>query len=108
MRKPPITERVRRIQLKWAEEHINWTMEQWYNILWTDETWVTAGHHMRTWVTQKVEKNGIQRVLLNDINGKKDGCFGAVFTVKHKGLVYFGKRIGVPSIDILIVLTRYQ
>ena len=56
----------------------------------------------------KLEKNGIQHVLLNNINRKKDGCFGAVFMVKHKGLVYFGKRIGVPSIDILIVLTRYQ
>ena len=33
MRKPLITEQVRRIRLKWAEEHINWTMEQWYNIL---------------------------------------------------------------------------
>ena len=54
MRKPSISEQVRQIQLKWAEEHVNWTMEQWYNILWTDETWVTAGRYIRTWVTRKV------------------------------------------------------
>jgi hypothetical protein len=38
MRKPPITEKNRRIRLAWAEEHVEWTLEQWYQILWTDET----------------------------------------------------------------------
>ena len=53
MRKPPIIERNRVIQLEWALEHVNWTQEQWYSILWTDETWITGGRHTRTWVTRR-------------------------------------------------------
>jgi len=30
MRKPPITEKNRKIRLAWAEEHVKWTLEQWY------------------------------------------------------------------------------
>ena len=53
MRKPPITERNRVVCLAWAHEHVNWTMEQWYEILWTDETWIIGGRHTRTWVTRR-------------------------------------------------------
>ena len=51
MRKPPITEKNRILRYNWAVEHVNWTIEQWYEILWTDETWITGGRHTRTWVT---------------------------------------------------------
>jgi hypothetical protein len=51
--KPSINERIRRTRLVWAEEHKDWTMDQWYQILWTDETWITAGRHTRTWVTRR-------------------------------------------------------
>ncbi len=53
MRKPPITEKNRRLRLAWAHEHVNWSIEQWYQILWTDETWITGGRHTRTWVTRR-------------------------------------------------------
>jgi len=53
MRKPPITEHNRVIRLQWANDHVNWSMEQWYSILWTDETWITGGRHTRTWVTRR-------------------------------------------------------
>jgi Transposase len=33
MRKLPITEKNRKIRLAWAKEHVNWTLEQWYQIL---------------------------------------------------------------------------
>jgi hypothetical protein len=51
--KAPITEANRKIRLAWAEEHVKWTMDQWYRILWTDETWITGGRHTRTWVTRR-------------------------------------------------------
>ena len=38
MRKPPITEKNQKIRKAWALEHVNWSIEQWYQILWTDET----------------------------------------------------------------------
>ena len=32
MRKPPISEKNQRLRKAWAEEHKDWTIEQWYNI----------------------------------------------------------------------------
>jgi hypothetical protein len=43
--KPPISEANRIKRLAWAYKHLNWTREQWDQILWTDETWVTGGTH---------------------------------------------------------------
>ena len=45
LRKPPISEKNRKLRLDFALEYINWTDEQWDQILWSDETWVTAGSH---------------------------------------------------------------
>jgi hypothetical protein len=53
MRKPLISEKNRKIRLDWAQEHVKWTMAQWYEILWTDETWITSGRHTRTWVIRR-------------------------------------------------------
>jgi hypothetical protein len=33
MRKPPISEKNQKIRVKWAEEHVNWSDEQWRSIL---------------------------------------------------------------------------
>ena len=53
-RKPPLTsDHMRRTKL-WAEEHRNWTIEEWGRVLWTDETWVNGQRHSNTWVTRKV------------------------------------------------------
>lgn len=41
--KPSISECNRQLRLAWADEHPDWTKEQWNKILWTDETWVTGG-----------------------------------------------------------------
>ena len=40
-------------RLEWAEEHINWTDEQWDKVLWSDETWAQPGRHTRIWVTRR-------------------------------------------------------
>ncbi|TVY56801.1 hypothetical protein LCER1_G002662 [Lachnellula cervina] len=56
MRKPPISPQNQQLRYNWALEHVNWTMEQWYQILWTDETWITGGRHTRTWVTRRAER----------------------------------------------------
>jgi ketohexokinase/beta-glucosidase len=53
-RKPPLSETNRLIRLAWAEEHVNWSEEQWDTILWSDETWTTSGPHRRQWCTRKI------------------------------------------------------
>ena len=53
LRKPPLSDQNKRVRLCWALEHVNWTMEQWNQILWSDETWVTSGYHKRCYVTRK-------------------------------------------------------
>ena len=53
-KKPPISEVNRKKRLDWALEHIDWTNEQWDEILWSDETWTQPGRHTRTWVTRKI------------------------------------------------------
>jgi transposase len=52
-RKPPISEVNRLARLAWAEEHVNWTREQWSKVLWTDETWQNGSRHTKMWVTRR-------------------------------------------------------
>jgi len=52
--KPDLNEEHRKIRRQWAEDHINWTEEQWNQILWTDKTWVQPGKHKKTKVTRRV------------------------------------------------------
>jgi transposase len=53
LRKPPLSEQNRIARLAWANSHVDWTMEQWRQILWSDETWVIAGNHRKTYITRK-------------------------------------------------------
>jgi len=46
-KKPLITETNRKKRLAWAQEHLDWLLEQWAKILWIDETWVTGGPHIK-------------------------------------------------------------
>ena len=49
LKKPPLSEEVKRKRREWAEAHRDWTVEDWMAILWTDETWATDGQHKRDW-----------------------------------------------------------
>ena len=52
--KPPLSPDHMRRRKMWAEELLNWTIEEWCRVLWTDETWVNGQRHSNTWVTRKV------------------------------------------------------
>jgi len=43
-----------RARLAWAEEHKNWTWEDWKWVFWTDETWVNPGRHKKVKVTRRI------------------------------------------------------
>lgn len=53
LKKPKINERNQQTRLAWAHEHLNWTQDQWYQMLWTDETWVIGGPHRKQYVTRR-------------------------------------------------------
>jgi len=55
-RKCPLTEENRMKRLEWAQEHMDWTDEQWDEVLWSDETWAQPGRHTRIWVTCKPDE----------------------------------------------------
>lgn len=45
--KPQITEVSKQKRLLFAQNHLDWTVEQWDQVLWTDESWITGGQHSR-------------------------------------------------------------
>ena len=53
-RKCPLSEANAKKRLAWAEEHKNWTDEQWDEILWSDETWTQPRRHTKAWTTRKI------------------------------------------------------
>lgn len=53
-KKCPLSNENRKKRKEWAEEHKDWTDEQWDEILWSDETWVQPDRHRRVWVTRKI------------------------------------------------------
>jgi len=90
LRKPPISEKNQRIRLAWAQEHIGWSMDQWYNILWTDETWITGGKHTRTWVTRRAGEEWDPTCIVEKHLRKKGWMFWGSFhgTTKGPGLFW--------------------
>ena len=43
-------------RLKWAQEHLQWTIEQWYRTLWTDEFAMQVTGKTRIWFNRKPGK----------------------------------------------------
>lgn len=78
-RRTPLSEGNRKKRLEWAEEHKDWTDEQWDEILWSDETWAQPGRHTKLYITRKI---GEEEVYFKDCDSaryqRKFGCFGGL------------------------------
>ena len=89
--KPPLTPEHMEIRLRWAEEHVNWTLEQWYSVLWSDETWVTYGTHRKQWVTRLPEEEFHKDCVVDHEQRKAGwmfwGCFSGA-TGKGPGIFW--------------------
>lgn len=92
MRKPPISETNQKIRKAWALEHVNWTMEQWYEILWTDETWITGGRHTRTWVTRRAGEEWDKTCIVERHQRKKGWMFWGCFHGHTQGPGIFWEK----------------
>ena len=93
-KKAKITEKNRLLRLAWAIEHLDWTEEQWREILWSDETWVNNSHHRRTWVTRrKGEEYDPTCVIFSSPGNKAPGwMFWACFNGTEKGPCVFWEK----------------
>jgi ketohexokinase/beta-glucosidase len=54
------SEITRRKRVRFAQEYLHWTVEDWSKILWTDETWVSGGSHSRVFVT-RTKDEGLEK-----------------------------------------------
>ena len=79
LRKPPISEANRIARLEWAHEYINWTKDQWNQVLWSDETWVTSIKHRRTMVTRRVGEELNSTCTIDRVQRAKGWMFWGCF-----------------------------
>ena len=43
-RKPRLTKQMREERYRWCQEHADWTLEDWKNVIWSDETSIVLNH----------------------------------------------------------------
>jgi hypothetical protein len=79
-KKPVISEKNRVLRLQWAIEHLDWTPEQWAEILWTDKTWVTGGRHTKTWITRRINEELDPTCIIDKIQRKSGWMFWGCFS----------------------------
>jgi hypothetical protein len=90
-KKCPLSEKNRKKRLEWAQEHINWTDEQWDEILWSDETWAQPGRHTRLRVTRRPEEKQHKDCVAPRYQRKIGWMFWGSISGKcgkHKGLFW--------------------
>ena len=91
-KKPPITETNRKKRLAWAQEHLDWSPEQWAKILWTDETWVTGGPHTKQYVTRRVGEEWDPTCIVEKMQRKRGWMFWGCFSGRGKGPGFFWEK----------------
>ena len=85
LRKPPLSPKNVANRLKWAEEHVNWTREQWNNIIWSDETWVVGQRHRKTRITRQPGEEILTDCIVERIRHLKGWMFWGAFCGDDKG-----------------------
>ena len=92
MRKPPISEKNRKLRLKFAQAHKDWTTSDWYKFLWSDETWVTDGRHRKTMVMRRPGEEWDETCIEEKVQRKKGWMFWGSFHGNTKGPAFFWEK----------------
>lgn len=90
--KPPLSEQNKAIRLRWAQEHVSWTITQWSKILWTDETWVTGGRHRKQWVTRRPSEELDPTCVVDKIRKRRGWMFWGSFNGTTRGPCLFWEK----------------
>ena len=73
-RKPYMTKKNKEARLRWAREHLGWTLEDWMQVIWTDEATFETGLDSRIcYVTRKPGTSMDSRYLKSRF---KSHCIG--------------------------------
>lgn len=91
-RKPPISERNRQARLRFAIEHIGWTVEDWKKILWSDETWVNGDPHTKTYVIRRAGEEWDPTCIVERHRRRKGWMFWGCFHNNVKGPGIFWEK----------------
>lgn len=79
--KPFINDTNREIRVKWAQEHLNWSLSDWYKVLWSDESPYTFRSHSSKRVWRRPKERCLPRNTLGTVKHDKKinvwGCFSA-------------------------------
>ena len=90
--KPPLSDANRQQRLQWAQEHKNWTKEQWGTILWSNETWTTGHSKKKVYVTRTTEEE-LQATCIVERHRKQKGwMFWGSFAGNMKGPCLFWEK----------------
>jgi hypothetical protein len=82
--KPPNEPRTRALELGFASDHENLTVEDWGKWIWTDETWVIGGTHGKRWVTVRPGEE-LSRAAVGRRERRRGWMFWASFRGGFKG-----------------------
>ncbi|KAJ6781189.1 hypothetical protein PWT90_05966 [Aphanocladium album] len=91
-RKPPISEKNRVRRLAFAQEHKDWSIDQWSQILWTDETWVAGGTHRQVLVTRRAGEEYDPTCVVDRLQRKRGWMFWGSFSGAQKGPGLFWEK----------------
>src|SRR5579871_5676507 len=107
VRRPFLTERHVKTRLEWANEHHEWTVDDWKRVLWSDEAAVKKDSDVRQfWAFRhqnKLEKYAPKNVRGRSKSGDVQQMIWACFTSNKLGPIVFinGTLNSSVYIDIL-------
>lgn len=96
VKKPVLRPINKKKRLQWAQQHRNWTLEQWKNVLWTDESkFEFLGTRRRIYVRRSSTEKMAPQCIMPTVKHGGDfimvwGCFSGHGTrdlVKIEGII---------------------
>jgi transposase len=85
-RKPGLTKKMKEDRLRWCQEHKDWTIEDWKNVIWSDETSVVLNHRRggyRVW--RKADEAFVRSCIRERWKGYSEFMFWGCFSYDQKG-----------------------
>ncbi|USP75525.1 hypothetical protein yc1106_02799 [Curvularia clavata] len=85
-RKPGLTKQMREERYRWCLEHVDWTLEDWKNVIWSDETSVVLNYRRggyRIW--RKADEAFVRSCIRERWKGYSEFMFWGCFSYDKKG-----------------------